>query len=160
MRPTGDRRRRVAIVVAVTALAVGAWSISTAAASGSEGPPLIESLGASHITETSSKIEGKIDPDGAATEYTLWVRYDPCQHGAGECALKPQTEQLGSGTLPAGDLGHAIHRRVGKLEHGCLYQFSVVAKNAHGEVESSLDNVETAGREGLLCLRHQRKAGK
>ncbi len=139
--------------LALVALGTGAWFMPSADASGPEGKPVVEAVSARRVTETSAQMEATINPNGSATKYVFWVMYDPCQHGAGECALKPLTERLGGGRLAAGPAGVTVHRRLGKLQHGCLYQFWVVAKNRQGETESSRANVETTGREGLTCLR-------
>ena len=122
-------------------------------ATGGEGPPSIADLSASRVTETSAQLRARIDPNGAATHYSFWVRYDPCQHGAGECAKGPQTEQLAAGDLAAGDRLVAVHDKLGKLMHGCLYTYWVDAANSRGETESIHQTVETTGKEGLDCLR-------
>jgi len=123
------------------------------ASTGGKGVPSIEGLSASRVTETSAQLKARIDPNGAATHYSFWVKYDPCQHGAGECAKGPQTELVAEGKLPASGRRIAVREALGKLKHGCLYAYWVVAANSRGEMESSQQTVETTGKEGLGCLR-------
>jgi hypothetical protein len=131
----------------VCALAASAYSAEAA------GGPVIERFAVSHVTETSARLGAAIDPGGAATKWSFWVYYQPCQHGAGECAEKPRTERVGGGELAAGDAGVLVRRVVGKLRHGCEYTFWATARNASGESTSSRDTVTTAGGEGLACRR-------
>jgi IPT/TIG domain len=115
--------------------------------------PSITALLASRVRETSARLSARIHLHGLATSYTFWVKYDPCQHGAGECAKGPQTELVAEGALPAGDRAETVQTQLGNLQHGCLYSYWVVAKNSAGETESSRQNLETTGTQGLNCLR-------
>lgn len=116
-------------------------------------PPSIEGLSAAHVTETGARLKAQINPNGAATHFSFWVKYDPCQHGAGECPKGPQTEQVGEGNLPAGVRPQVVREQLGSLRHGCLYAYWVDAANSQGEAESSHQTVETTGKAGLDCLR-------
>jgi hypothetical protein len=115
--------------------------------------PVIEAVQAQKVTKRGAQLEAKINPDGSQTTYAFWVSYDPCQHGAGECALEPQTEELGRDRLHSGSVGVAVHKQLSKLKHGCVYAVWVLAANTSGEAESKPVSLETDGSEGLSCLR-------
>jgi|GEM_PF-4819072 len=143
------RAYRLVAAGALCACVLGAGAYVADAAS----PPLIERFTITRVTETAATLKAVVDPEGASTKYAFWVEYRPCQHGAGECALGPQTEQVGHGEVAAGSAGVAVHRVVGKLRHGCEYTFWISAVNTFGESESARRAVTTAGTEGLGCLR-------
>ena len=63
--------------------------------------PAIAGVSAPEIAETNAETRCGDQPNGLATTFAFWVRYEPCQNGAGECAIRgPETELVAEGELP------------------------------------------------------------
>ena len=87
--------------------------------------PVIESETESGISESGVTLEAQINPEGAETEYELWM----------ECGVVYQcgsAERVESGRLPAGDLGQAVSVVASNVQSGNRYKYWVVATNSDG----------------------------
>jgi hypothetical protein len=93
------------------------------------GPPTeVETGLAEEVTATSAKLTGKLNPNGASTEYYF-------EYGTEECSVI--TETCGTKTIEGSPLGGITQQPVGPLEvkgltPGTTYHYWIVAKNAKG----------------------------
>lgn len=118
--------------------------------------PVVAGVSAPEIAETNAELNAEIDPNGLATTFAFWVTYEPCQNGAGRCAIQgPETELVAEGELPAGSGPVSADATMRGLRHGCGYAYWVVARNAAGEADSKQKTLKTRGQRGLGCLREE-----
>ncbi len=134
--------------------AAGAAGVTSAASSCAEGGscrPTIALLPISQVTETSATLQASIDPEGSNTTYLVRLKWEPCQHGAGECARpSPLTRAIGRAQLPAGEESVTVSVEVPHLSHGCVYEYRFIARGA-GRTESRERYFRTRGQPGLGC---------
>ncbi len=101
--------------------------------------PVIESESESNVTEHGVTLEAQINPEGAETEYELWI----------ECVVVytfkcGPTERVGSGRLPAGDSGQAVSVALGDLQSSNSYKYWVVATNSGGPTKGAVVTFESS----------------
>jgi len=114
-------RKVLAAFVAV--LALGAVSAAPALAA---GKPLVQTDGATEIGETSTTLNGIVDPNGAETKY--YFEHSPNKHTVEELSA-PKTPEA---TLAAGGSGVEVSKAIATLKAGTTYYFRIVAKNTYG----------------------------
>lgn len=88
------------------------------------GPPLVETTGSPIRTATTAHLEGRVDPEGAATSYHF-------EYGtAGPCDANPcaDTESVAAGE---GNEIELVSKGVGGLAPGTTYHYRLVADNGN-----------------------------
>ena len=124
------RISRLALVLCF--LVIWGLGLSAAQALAAEGgggsggkAPVIESESESNISEHGVTLEAQINPEGAETEYGLWM----------ECGVVYQcgsAERVESGRLPAGDSGQAVSFVASIPQPDNRYKYWVVATSSEG----------------------------
>jgi hypothetical protein len=124
--------RVLALVAMTVALTFLVFSDSAPASSA----PVIESLSASHVTESDATLEAQINPEDLETTYELWME-DPCKSPM-QCIRVPR---LLTGSIPAGASSESLSIDLASsddylnIEPGMTYGYWVIAKNSDGTVE-------------------------
>ena len=95
------------------------------------GPPAIESIAVSKITDRSAELQARIDPNGHATTYTFYVEYKLCQ-GEGVCNMLWRQTEVGEGSIASGHKPVTVSTKLA-LSPGCAYEYHVVASNSEGK---------------------------
>ncbi len=120
---------RFALVLCLLAAWLGLSATRALAAEGGGGSggkaPVIESESESNISEHGVTLEAQINPEGAETEYGLWM----------ECGVVYQcgsAERVESGRLPAGDSGQAVSFVASIQQPDNRYKYWVVATSSEG----------------------------
>ena len=83
--------------------------------------PTVATGSATGLNETEATLEGSVDPEGEATEYSF--EYGTNSSYGNATAIK---------SLPADNLNHAVTMRLTGLTPGTEYHFRLVATNARG----------------------------
>jgi plastocyanin len=83
--------------------------------------PTVVAESASGLTETEARLNGKVDPNGEATEYAF------------QYSTSPSYGQPAFTSLPADNVNHPVSATLTKLTPGTLYYFKLVAKSKSGE---------------------------
>ncbi len=102
--------------------------------------PTIVSHTVAALTPSSATIEAAVAPGSSEAEYTVHMRWRPCEFivtkkdhaGHAECSGKEENQVVGSGMLPAGSEAQTIEVPVA-LEESQEYLYSLSVKNASGE---------------------------
>ncbi len=94
-----------------------------------EGPPVIESISFSGVTEAEAVLRATINPEGAETEYR--IEYTSQQSFEEEEFANATVAR--EGTLPAGLEGEEVSAPIAGLDPDSRYRFRVVAINKEGE---------------------------
>jgi hypothetical protein len=90
-----------------------------------EGPPKVESAGASGIGETEAVLNATINPGGGTTDYR--IEYTSAASGFAGASL------ASTGTLPAGIASVSVSAPIDGLAPGTTYRFLVTAENNSGD---------------------------
>ncbi len=97
-------------------------------------PPSVDSVSAQNLSPTSERLNAEIDPHGAATHYFFQYGSADCQSDPSACTDVPAEPGAELGAV-FGD--RSVSVEVAGLAPNTLYHYRVLAKNAHGEVESA-----------------------
>lgn len=98
-------------------------------------PPIVQTLPADTITETSAALHGTVNPNGGE-HTTLWFEYGKTQSLGQSTAVK--TMYPGQGTLNVAEFLYT-------LEKGTTYYFRIVAQNEFGTSRGSILSFMTKG---------------
>jgi plastocyanin len=116
---TKYRAELVAVYGAAKTMVLGGEQMFTTATAPSA--PVVATGPATALNETEATLEGSVDPEGEATEYSF--EYGTNSKYGQATAVK---------SLPADDLNHAVTMRLTGLMPGAEYHFRLVAKNPVG----------------------------
>jgi hypothetical protein len=135
---SGMRRARDTLLATIgVALSVGALP---GAALGSSAP-VIESTSVSQITETSLRLEARVNPEGLVTTYQFWLECQIASSTKSFCEPGSVGTRLSSGLIPGGlEAGQSVSTELTGLRAGYTYVYGVVASNSAGKAESR-DNI-------------------
>jgi hypothetical protein len=134
--------RRLAMLLPTIILAAAA--AAAPASADASAAPTIELPTVSHITENDATLEARIDPEGLATSYEVFM-FDPC-NVPWECIA---VGQVARGTISATansalvSVNLAEAEAVVSMEPDASYKYWVVARNAAGTAESSEQTFKT-----------------
>jgi hypothetical protein len=109
------------------------------------GPPEISNVSASEVSSQRATFSATIEPRGSKTTYEVWIRYSPCQGGAGECPQPPLQKRIGHGKVSQHMSSRSVRAKLIMGTPGCTYEYWFVASNASGTVESERQSVTSTG---------------
>jgi hypothetical protein len=121
--------RRGLLALAISILATAIWAALAAAI---VGPPSISATKVTHITETSARLEGTINPNEREVERYFFEYVDQASFEASGFTEAAKTP---SGTLPSGKEGVAVSAQISALTAGATYHFRLFAENKKGKTE-------------------------
>ncbi len=116
----------------------------------------VESTSVSEVTQTSAKLEARINPEGHKIKYRFWLDYfkcDECECNPIDCEVKTP---LGGWHKASGDEAVDVRHTLTDLSHGCSYEFWVESP-AH--VASRTTSFTTAGEYHGGCSGPRRRRG-
>jgi hypothetical protein len=113
-----------------------------------EGPPKIEESGVAKTTPTSTEFTATIAPGGAASEYSFRYSTGEVPPASQPCASPCVEVPAPAAQLPEGgegDFANVIAPQipVAGLAPATVYNFTAIARNAHGTVESAQQSFKT-----------------
>ncbi len=99
-------------------------------------PPEITGVSATRLRATSVRLRASIESGSQTSTWELFIRYAPCQGGAGECPKPVQTEKVASGAIAGSTRAKRVAEKVTMLTPSCGYEYWFVAHNERGAAES------------------------
>ena len=116
----------------------------------------VESTSFSEVTETSAKLEARVNPEGHKVKYRFWLEYfkcNQCECNPIDCEVKTP---LGRWRRLSGNEALDVRYTLTDLSPGCSYSFWIESP-AH--VVSRAHSFTTTGKYGGACSGPRRRRG-
>ncbi|MBI5220545.1 MAG: hypothetical protein HY978_01750 [Candidatus Liptonbacteria bacterium] len=129
--------------IIVTATYQGASDTAMLTVNQTGGGPIVQTLSASGVNETSAVVSGSINPNSSPTTFSF-------QYGANPSSLSSQTSLQSAG---AGNYAQTITAFLSGLQPVTTYYYRVVANNSFGSAQGDILNFRTGGCAGSPTIR-------